>query len=105
MRRCARACSATGHVFRSETDTEVLAHLIEAHYEGDLVAAVRATLAEVRGAFALGVISSDSPGRLIFARNGATPLIVGLGDQRDVRRLRHPGDAAVHAPHRRAAGG
>ena len=71
---------AQGHVFRSETDTEVLAHLIERHYDGDLVEAVRKTLAEVRGAFALGIISSDTPGRLIFARNGATPLVVGLGD-------------------------
>ncbi len=71
---------AQGHVFKSETDTEVLAHLIETHYDGDLVEAVRTTLSEVRGAFALGIISSDTPGRLIFARNGATPLIVGLGD-------------------------
>ncbi|HEV3087788.1 MAG TPA: glutamine--fructose-6-phosphate transaminase (isomerizing) [Candidatus Elarobacter sp.] len=71
---------ADGHVFTSETDTEVLAHLIETHYDGDLVAAVRRTLAQVRGAFALGVISSDAPGRLIFARNGASPLIVGLGE-------------------------
>ncbi len=71
---------ADGHVFRSETDTEVLAHLIETHYDGDIVAAIRETLAQVRGAFALGVISSDAPGRLVFARNGATPLIVGLGE-------------------------
>ncbi len=70
---------AHGHVFRSETDTEVLAHLIETHDQGDIVEAVRKTLAQVRGAFALGVISSDAPGRLVFARNGATPLIVGLG--------------------------
>jgi len=70
---------AHGHVFRSETDTEVLAHLIETHYHGDVVDAVRKTLEQVRGAFALGVISSDAPGRLVFARNGATPLIVGLG--------------------------
>jgi glucosamine--fructose-6-phosphate aminotransferase (isomerizing) len=71
---------ADGHVFRSETDTEVLAHLIEAHDDGDVVEAVRKTLGQVRGAFALGVISSDAPGRLVFARNGATPLIVGLGE-------------------------
>jgi glucosamine--fructose-6-phosphate aminotransferase (isomerizing) len=71
---------AQGHVFKSETDTEVLAHLIESRFKGDLVAAVRETLALVRGAFALGVISADTPERLIFARNGATPLIVGLGE-------------------------
>ena len=71
---------AEGHKFASETDTEVLAHLIERQYNGDLVAAVRHTLSEVDGAFALGVISSDAPDRLIFARNGATPLIVGIGD-------------------------
>jgi glucosamine--fructose-6-phosphate aminotransferase (isomerizing) len=71
---------AEGHTFASETDTEVLAHLLEKHYRGDLIAAVRHTLGEVHGAFALGVISSDAPDRLIFARNGASPLIVGLGE-------------------------
>ena len=70
----------TGHTFTSETDTEVLAHLIESHFDGDLVEAVRRTLREVRGAYALGIISSDDPGRLIFARNGASPLVVGLGE-------------------------
>jgi glucosamine--fructose-6-phosphate aminotransferase (isomerizing) len=74
------ALVAQGHTFLSETDTEVLAHLIESHYQGDLVAAIRQTLGEVRGAFALGVISSDMPGTLVFARNGASPLIVGMGD-------------------------
>jgi len=69
-----------GHVFKSETDTEVLAHLIEMHDEGDLELAVRKTLAEVRGAYALGVISSDDPERLIFARNGASPLVIGIGE-------------------------
>ncbi|MFN2528777.1 MAG: glutamine--fructose-6-phosphate transaminase (isomerizing) [Candidatus Baltobacteraceae bacterium] len=69
-----------GHVFKSETDTEVLAHLIETHYKDDLEGAVRETLKEVRGAYALGVISSDDPEHLIFARNGASPLVVGIGE-------------------------
>lgn len=69
-----------GHVFNSETDTEVLAHLIELHYDGDLAAAVRRTVHEVRGAYALGVISSDDPDHLVFARNGASPLVIGIGE-------------------------
>jgi len=70
----------SGHVFRSETDTEVIAHLIEENDTGDLVESIRKTLKEVHGAFALGVISQDSPGRLVFARSGASPLVVGIGE-------------------------
>ncbi|MGH7707175.1 MAG: glutamine--fructose-6-phosphate transaminase (isomerizing) [Vulcanimicrobiaceae bacterium] len=70
-----------GHRFRSETDTEVLAHLLEEHHDGDLADAVRRTLREVTGAYALGVISSEAPDRLVFARNGASPLVVGIGDR------------------------
>ena len=69
-----------GHTFASETDTEVVAHLLEEYYKGDLVAAVRATLKAVTGAYALGVLCADAPDQLVFARNGASPLIIGLGD-------------------------
>ncbi|MBV9056505.1 MAG: glutamine--fructose-6-phosphate transaminase (isomerizing) [Candidatus Eremiobacteraeota bacterium] len=69
-----------GHTFVSQTDTEVLAHLIELHYDGVLEEAVRRSVAEVRGAYALGVISSDDPEHLVFARNGASPLVLGIGD-------------------------
>ena len=68
-----------GHKFSSETDTEVVAHLLEDFYDGDIVAAVKKTLAVVRGAYALGVLSADNPEEIVFARNGASPLIVGLG--------------------------
>ena len=71
---------ARGHHFASETDTEVLAHLIEQHYDGDLAGAVRRTLREVVGAYALGVMSSESPEHLVFARNGASPLVIGFGE-------------------------
>ena len=71
--------AATGHAFKSETDTEVLAHLIEEHYGGDLVEAVRGALNEVRGAYAIGVMHVEHPDRIVGARMNV-PLIVGLGD-------------------------
>jgi glucosamine--fructose-6-phosphate aminotransferase (isomerizing) len=70
---------AAGHAFTSETDTEVLAHLIETKYSGDLVEAVRVALREVRGAYAIGVMHTDHPDRIVGARMNV-PLIVGLGD-------------------------
>ena len=70
---------AEGHRFNSETDTEVLAHLIETKYTGDLVEAVRAALNEVRGAYAIAVMHTEHPDRLVGARMNV-PLIVGLGD-------------------------
>jgi glutamine---fructose-6-phosphate transaminase (isomerizing) len=70
---------AGGHRFTSETDTEVLAHLIETKYDGDLVEATRAALNEIRGAYAIGVMHLDHPDRIVGARMNV-PLIVGLGD-------------------------
>jgi glucosamine--fructose-6-phosphate aminotransferase (isomerizing) len=70
---------ADGHRFTSETDTEVLAHLIERHYDGDLVEAVRLALKEVNGAYAIGVMHTDHPDRIVGARMNV-PLIVGLGE-------------------------
>ena len=68
-----------GYVFRSETDTEVIAHLIEFHYRGDLMAALLTTLNELEGAYALGVMCVDNPDEFLAARKDS-PLIVGLGD-------------------------
>ncbi len=67
-----------GLEFESETDTEVLTKLIGVLYDGDLLDAVYKALDRVRGAFAIGVISEDEPGRLVAARKDS-PLIVGLG--------------------------
>jgi glucosamine--fructose-6-phosphate aminotransferase (isomerizing) len=74
-----KALAARGHAFTSETDTEVLAHLIGALYEGDLEEAVAAALRDVDGAYGIAVISADEPGTLVAARNGS-PIILGLGD-------------------------
>ena len=74
---------AGGHHLESETDTEVLAHMIEASLAGDpgagLVGAVRAALGRVRGAFALAVIHADEPDLIVAARR-VSPLLMGVSD-------------------------
>ncbi|KGM51187.1 glucosamine--fructose-6-phosphate aminotransferase [Lysobacter concretionis Ko07 = DSM 16239] len=72
---------AMGYVFESQTDTEVIAHLIHSHLtEGkDLLHAVQAAVHELHGAYALAVVSRKEPGRLIAARMGC-PLLIGLGE-------------------------
>ena len=69
-----------GHIFTSETDTEVLAHLIAECFEDDLVQAVAAALKQVEGTFGIAVISPNSPDRIIVARRGS-PIVIGVGDQ------------------------
>ena len=70
---------AAGHEFTSETDTEVVPHLIEQYYKGDFLAAVRAALKRINGAYALAMFSTDDPELLVGARLNA-PLVVGLGE-------------------------
>ena len=71
---------AEGHFFSSETDTEVLAHLIEKYLDDDLVAAVRQALDRVEGSYALGVLWAKDPDVLIAARNHS-PLVMGVDDE------------------------
>jgi glucosamine--fructose-6-phosphate aminotransferase (isomerizing) len=76
-----RTClTAAGYEFTSDTDTEVIAHLIHSHYArgNSLLAATQAALAELVGAYAIGVIAADSPDQLICARRGS-PLLLGVG--------------------------
>jgi glutamine---fructose-6-phosphate transaminase (isomerizing) len=68
-----------GVVFKSETDTEVLAQLVGKYYKGDLLGAVSKALAEVDGTFGIAVIAADNPNVLVGARRGS-PLVVGVGD-------------------------
>lgn len=68
-----------GHIFLSQTDTEVVAHLIEKYYENDLEIAVRRALKDIKGAYALGIISKKEPEKIIGVRLGS-PLIVGIGE-------------------------
>ena len=70
---------AEGHIFRSETDTEVLSHLVEQYFRGDLKEAVRQVMEKVSGSYALVVMSERDPHRLICARKDS-PLVIGLGE-------------------------
>ena len=67
-----------GFQFKSETDTEVIVHLMDMYYEGDLKKAVLKTISRLEGAYALGILCSEEGGRIVAARQSA-PLIVGVG--------------------------
>ncbi len=70
---------ADGRVFSSETDTEVLAHLVDSFYEGDLVKAVTSALNQVEGTFGIASVAVDEPGVMVVARRGS-PIVIGLGE-------------------------
>ncbi|MFH1505112.1 MAG: glutamine--fructose-6-phosphate transaminase (isomerizing), partial [Candidatus Omnitrophota bacterium] len=68
-----------GHKIKSETDTEIAAHLIAKFYKGDLKQAVIKALEKIKGSYALGVISQDEPEKIVVARS-ASPLVIGIGE-------------------------
>ena len=70
--------AARGYRFSSQTDTEVIVHLIDSLYDGDLMAAVQAAAGRLRGSYAIAVLHRDEPQRLVGARQGS-PLVLGLG--------------------------
>jgi glutamine---fructose-6-phosphate transaminase (isomerizing) len=71
---------AEGHEFRSQTDTEVLPHLIESYYDGDLEGAVRRALSEVEGIYGVVVVSTEGDSRKIVAARNGPPIVVGFGE-------------------------
>jgi glutamine---fructose-6-phosphate transaminase (isomerizing) len=95
-----------GHTFTSETDAETVSHLVERHYDGDLVEAVRLSCAELEGHFAFVVIHRDHPGLLVGARH-QVPLVVGIGRDetflasnaaaflRETRQVQFPDDGEI----------
>jgi len=68
-----------GYDFTSQTDTEVIAHLIHSNYQGDLLEAVKKSVLELAGSYAIAVICKDEPHRVVLARQGS-PLVVGIGN-------------------------
>jgi len=68
-----------GYTFLSDTDTEVIPNLIDSLYDGDLLLAVRKAMAKLKGSYALGIISTDEPGKIIATRKDS-PLVIGLGE-------------------------
>ncbi|MFS8637048.1 MAG: glutamine--fructose-6-phosphate transaminase (isomerizing) [Gemmatimonadota bacterium] len=75
-----RKLEELGHEFRTETDTEVLSHLIEEAYAGKLEEAVRAALRQVEGTYGIAVLCCDEPRKIVAARRGS-PLLLGIGDR------------------------
>ena len=69
---------ASGYAFESQTDTEVIAHLVDHHYQGDLFDAVQASVRRLQGAYAIAVFCREEPHRVIGARSGS-PLVIGVG--------------------------
>jgi len=73
-----RGLQREGHVFVTETDTEIIAHLLEKNYDGSLEAAVRKAFAQIHGVYACAILSAREPNKIIGVRNGP-PLVVGVG--------------------------
>ena len=107
-RELKESLQAEGHTFSSETDAEVVAHVIERHYQGDLIEAVKAAYTELEGHFAFVVIHHDHPALLVGARHQC-PLVVGVGEDemflgsnaaaflRETRRVMFPEDGDIVA--------
>ena len=82
-RQLRRELEAAGRAIESETDTELIVHLIEIEIAGgrDLLTAVRTACARLEGSYAFGALCSDTPDRLVAAKNGGSPIILGLGEK------------------------
>src|SRR2546428_13802383 len=80
-RELRKTLAAEGHRFRSQTDTEVIAHLIERHQTNGLAAAVLRAARDLRGAYAVACIAADTPNTLLALRLGSSPLVFGFGKE------------------------